>query len=305
MTKPMRRVLPEQLAAAEMGWKDFASHPANPQQRNTEAHARAATHLLHWHPRQALVALAFLPDGSSCKLDGHTRAYMWLNGMAAPPPVPLKVECWLVDSLEMAGALKQTYDNRHAANLPHDVLYGVLRQLGVDFQSEVLRDRKFLGAIRLAQSYLNPKPGDVVDDLLPVVVSWLHELRLFDGVLPTKTRFNTAMQGSALLLLRRYGDAALPFLQRHQGKIGEKHGKDYSAQEAFNRRFDILRREASKNFSVRRNAVIVRTALAGFLAAERDQWFVEGKPGLRMMPEREFQSWLAETRTIASSVMAA
>ena len=306
MEKPAQKLLfdppqePEFLDTVEMDWRDFDKGKTNTMQRDTEAHARVATHLLKWHPKQAEAAQALLPDGTEIKLDAHTRCLIWSTGKAPPPPIPLRVDRWRVADEKMAGELKLIYDNRHATNQAHDVLFGMLRHLDVEFKSHVLRDNKFLGAIRVAENFLHPSREDIVDALLPAVQRWLRELRLFDSVMPTRKRFNTSLQAGSLLLLRRWGDAALPFLQAHQENLGDKQGTKFSAQNAFNTRYEELREQAAKRTKKPRDQEIVRLVIAAYLEVEADKWFEVGVTNLRMLPEKRFQAWLAEVREIGN-----
>lgn len=289
-------------ATVEKPWRDFRKGQVNPYQRDTEAHARVAAHLLTWHPKHAEVAEALLPDGRVILLDGHTRLLLWETGKTPEPPIPLRVDQWLVADEKMAGELKLLYDNRHATNQPHDVMFGVTRALKLDFKSQVLGgERKFLGTIRLTEKFLNPSREDIVDALLPTVSRWVRELRLFDQAMPTWKKFNTALQTASLLLLRHYGDAVLPFLKAHQAGQGDKHGTKFSAQEAFGKRYEALRKDTSI-WSGQRNEAIVRLAVSGYLEVEADKWFEEGVSNLRTLDERQFQKWLAKTREVSNDL---
>lgn len=308
MKKPVRKLLFDPPAEAyvqdivEMDWREFDKAETNPMQRDTEAHARGATHLLHWDPRHREVELSILPDGRVIKNDGHTRCYMWRTGMAPEPPVPLQVTRRRVADEEMAGKEKLKIDNRHATNQPHHVLYGALRSLEVEFKSKVLGDRRFLGAIRVAENFLNPGHEDIVDDLQPAVSRWLRELRLFDSVMPTRKRFNTSLQAASLLIIRHWGDAVLPFLQAHQDERADQHGTKLSAQASFSKRYEKLRADAAKHWSRARDQEMVRLAVSAYIAVEADRWFEVGVSGLSILPEPQFQKWLAKTRAMSNGL---
>lgn len=287
------------LRTEEMDWRDdFAALQDNPMQRDTIAHARnVRDYMLQWKDRLGEVAAFEMPDGTRGKLDGHTRVYLWQTDQEVElPSVPLRCNWYFVDSLEEAGRLLFTYDNRRAAHQSSDELFGVMRHVDVEFQSQILKDRKFGGGLKIAQAFIDPS----VRDTLLTVKLWLRELRLFDTVMPTHGVYTVAFFAGALLLLRRYGDAALPFLLAFQSNQGDQQGATMNAQRAFNDRATVLRQEAAKKYSSSRNGEIARLMVAGYNAVEQDRWF-DAKPsaggsGLRLMREAQFQAWLKECR---------
>lgn len=289
------------LRTETIDWGDFAALPDNPMQRDTVAHARIVReYMLQWKDRLAEVAAFEMPNGNG-KLDGHTRVYLWQADQDVElPPGPLRCNWYFVDDLEAAGRLLFTYDNRRAAHQSSDELFGVMRHVDVEFQSQILKDRRFGGGLKIAQAYIDPS----VRDTLVMVKLWLRELRLFDTVMPTHGIYTVAFMAGALLLLRRYGDAALPFLNAFQGNQGDQQGATLNAQRAFNDRAKDLRLEAAKKFSSARNGEIARLMVAGYNAVEQDRWFDANRSsgnGLRLMREAQFQAWLRECRERSGS----
>lgn len=65
-----------------------------------------ATHLHTLRIEHAIVAMATLPDGSECKIDGHKRARVWAQKMADKTPEQVTARVFKVKSIK---ELKQLY----------------------------------------------------------------------------------------------------------------------------------------------------------------------------------------------------
>jgi len=175
-------------------------------QRNTELHAvKAKKSYLNgdWKPTWDTVSAAQLPDGSLCKLDGHTRAYLWERGELALPPTG-KIVCHVypVADLAAAKALYDTFDSEKAAKHKADFIYGELRATGMldRLQTSFLRSGSISEALRLSTG---------LDRIEASVSMAMEALLLLDGIGPKKAYFRSGILGAALLTLRAHGQRAI------------------------------------------------------------------------------------------------
>jgi hypothetical protein len=298
----------ELIEPVKIRWQDFAEKfVTGPTQRNTEEHAKLLRPKLMkgWSDVGLDVAAFELPDGTQGKLNGHTRCFLWWNDEEVPkPPKLLNLSIYFVDSIEEAARfMLEDFDNPLAAHRSNDDLYGVFRFLGVDFKSQALRDKKFISALQFAQRMLDPTVGR--GDHLLLVRLWLRELRLLDKVMPTRKRFPIGFLGAALLLLRRYGKAALPFLTAYENDRGRKDGGEMDAQEAFNEKAKEIRAGASLKYSTSRYDEILRVMILGYEAVAANQMFRNGIDwvaqvnGTGKRGDARFRRWLEETRALS------
>ena len=175
-------------------------------QRNTERHAAKAKREYlkgDWKPTWDTVSAAQLPDGSLCKLDGHTRAYLWERGELALPPTG-KIVCHVypVADLTAAKALYDTFDSEKAAKHKADFIYGELRATGMldRLQTSFLRAGSLSEALRLSTGL------ERIEASVPLV---MDALLLLDGIGPKKAYFRSGILGAALLTLRAHGQRAI------------------------------------------------------------------------------------------------
>jgi len=123
---------------------DWIAVPDNPVQRDTERHARKATHLHALHPTHQVVEMARLPNGEQYKVDAHSRAYLWdgrLAGEGIRPERPrlLTVNVWACQSLADVKRHYDTCDSKAAVVTLPDKLHGAQRELELRFRSTLLK----------------------------------------------------------------------------------------------------------------------------------------------------------------------
>lgn len=181
---------------------DWCSVPGNPRQRDTEKHAKKAlrSHLRHASPEHAQVSAAQLPNGQLIKLDGHTRAFLWENGLLEPPPQVL-VSVVRVENEDRAKELYKHFDNASATEHLADQIDGALREHQI-----VLRSGGFskLYASSLRQANALVFPGEKRVDLYDIVGRWKPLLLAVDALGYGRTL--AAAQTILLLSFVRYAN---------------------------------------------------------------------------------------------------
>lgn len=227
----------------EMSVQEWAKVEDNPVQRDTEQRAQRATHLFRYAPSHGVVHAYQTPQGRLIKLDGHTRAYLWvLQGRSGIPQVdhvPKKVTVMVYpatveteeQALDEAAFLYQTFDSAATTKDTADTLAGIERKFRVEWESTFFAVRKYASALRVAFAVLrlHESPGRsllavrdmslelMFESLLPV----LKEADLL-GVKQGATSFlvsailvTLALQGD---LAKRFWEAFLRGEQRVEGQ---------------------------------------------------------------------------------------
>jgi len=270
--------------------------PANPRQRNTERRARRARHLRRFRPEHAVVHMALLPDGSTVKIDGHTRDWLWWLGETEGLPDGLLLICHVYPcgSLQDAARCYEAHDNRAALETTTDQVHGATRELGLAFNSPLLASEQFAFGMRLAHKLLLRQlaAGASVYDL---VARWQAELLLLDRCRPGRTRFAGGILAGALLSFRRYGDAALDFWVGYAAGEGNKLGDEIDPIFALAQRLASLkqrRRQVGEG-----NALyLVRCVLPAFERYRAGGVYSFAAGGIRPIGDRALEDWLASCR---------
>lgn len=132
----------------------FIALPDNPRQRDTVRHAAKAkkTHLRFPSETQCVVAVACINGVPVCKLDGHTRAYLWENGELEVVNQTLTVQAYEVNSMAEACELYTHFDSSSAVEGSVDKLSGACRQAGLVLTSGLLSDHAFNTALKVAHN---------------------------------------------------------------------------------------------------------------------------------------------------------
>lgn len=272
-----------------MGIDEWVDVPSNPIQRDTERHARKASHLLTPHPSHMRVAMALMPDGSRCKLDGHTRAYLWDQGKVAPPEF-LAVDIYECRTLGEAVDLYQTFDSNSAVESTTDKVHGAMRAACVEFESELLKSERYAGAMRVASEAMFGQNYGKEQTVYDLFAYWLPELQLLDACAPTRRRFGTGVATSALITLRRYGPKALDFWKLYSMGAGTKMQGEKDAVQALEERIENQR--SQKQLSGRGNVQdIIRTCLSAFDSFQSDHNYKSGA-GIKKLQDRSYMKWL-------------
>lgn len=168
------------MAVITMSVAEWCAVPENPEQRDTARRARnaARNHLKHPSPLHRYV-YACTKDGMVlCKLDGHTRAYLWERDVIAQP-ADGKVEVMCVAAKNMAEAAQfyRHLDNAKARKQPHDEIFGILRRRKVQLVSSLLYRCSFSNQLKMAD-HGSCKGGS--KDIEPSVLRWIPQLKQLD-----------------------------------------------------------------------------------------------------------------------------
>lgn len=232
----------EYAGTVEMSPAAWAIVLDNPRQRDTEARARRATHLLTPHPSHCKVNMAELPDGRRYKLDGHTRSLLWKQGQVRAPDV-LYVDVWNCRSLEEAKNLYSTFDSKMAVETTSDQIYGAKKEADIEFESAHLKNGRFASGMAFAHLFLHGQGETRRINTYDLVRQWKAELKLLDRCLPTPRRFHTGITAAALLTFRRYGEDALDFWSRFAAGGGVKSNGVVDPVQALEERMERRRGE--------------------------------------------------------------
>lgn len=174
----------------------------NPRQRDTEGRASRALHLRASHPTHSIVFAAELPGGDLVKLDGHTRGYMWVNGMTSPVPSAVDVHVIPAKSMAQAKEMYGHFDSSKTVEKARDKVFGAYRESSISPESGLIKSGPITSAIKKLGS----------DDVYSLVKQWKRELEALDSLgIPAK-KFSAGMLLGALIFVRVRGDRGLEFV---------------------------------------------------------------------------------------------
>jgi len=138
----------------EMTIPEWIAVKDNPRQRDTERHARIAAnnHLSTYSHIHRIVWAAIDKGGNVlCKLDGHTRSYLWENSfLDVPPEGTVLVILVSVANMQEAKMYYDQLDNSRAAKKPSDAIFGACRENGISLHSPLLRLCQFSTQLKIA-----------------------------------------------------------------------------------------------------------------------------------------------------------
>lgn len=232
----------------------------NPIQRDTVAHAEYAQvrHLRKASTSQEVVHAARLPDGTMFKLDGHTRALMWLDGRLKPPST-VHVVVHKVESCEEAIEKYKEFDSASAAEGAADRLSGAFRLHDIAPRNRLLSK----GGVTTALSIIAPS-RDVYD----MVGDWRDELIALDELEATPEQMAASLICAALLTIRRRGKKAMEFWRLYVAGAGTRIGGRSCGIDQLSRTVSELR--ARKSLS--RGSMKDRKAHAGRAISCCEAW---------------------------------
>lgn len=224
----------------EMSVSDWIAVPDNPRQRNTIRRANSAVrgHLSHYEKIHQVVFAATMNDVVRWKLDGHTRAYLWAEGLMDTPPDG-KVLVILIPVRNVAEA-KEVYDQldcQNALKQPSDIIYGATREHKFQLSSPLLRSCTFTTQLKIAQTgrSFSGHPGTLVK-------AWRDELIQLDKL--NLSSNYTIMIAVMLLSIRRDGiESAGPFWKLLDDNAGVKDKGKMDGPEALHQMIDLRRAE--------------------------------------------------------------
>lgn len=255
----------------------------NPRQRNTEAHAKKAKHLHKLHPTHAEVHIGILPDGSTYKLDGHTRDLLWRTGKVSAPQM-LNVHTWHCTSLQDACDLYGTFDNQAAAETSTDRVSGAVRENQVAFSSGLMRSGRYVSALRVVHGMLYQGPASEYD----MIKKWKLELLLLDACAPANDKFLSGVIVAALLTFACHGGKAQDFWTRYARGDGVKVGDVRDGVQALQDR--IVRLRLNKSIAgAGALKEIIGVSLSGY---ERHFDGLELEGGLKTLRDNAVSAWV-------------
>lgn len=165
------------IKTIEMDTDTFIKIQPNPIQRDTEYHSKKALkfHLSSESITQSKVAVA--KQGKIFwKLDGHTRAHLWNEGLLKAPS-SLSVDIYEVDDKQGAIELYRQFDNSDAAESNADKVAGALRQMGLmHFNSAFMRNTGILTALQTI--HLATKVPFGRGKVLEILTPWKKEIKI-------------------------------------------------------------------------------------------------------------------------------
>jgi len=208
----------------DMSVEAWAAIPDNPRQRDTERRARwsANRHLAKYSKTHDFVYAATKGGEIICKIDGHTRSYLWERGeLDLPPSGRVTVLLVSVASLREAKEVYDMLDAQPAYKRPEDQIFGSTREHKFRLRSTLLYRCRFSVQLALAES------GDFHCDRYETVPKWKKELLDLDAL--DLSGAYTVLIAVMLLSIRRDGlETAGPFwtaLDKDEG-IKDSRGAD-------------------------------------------------------------------------------
>lgn len=247
-----------------MRTQDFIAVPDSRIQRDTEARAPKMRKILKekFLPSQLDVQIAVLPDGERCKLNGHTRAFLWREG-SIPTPEFVHVTEYKVNSYEEADELYRTFDNAKSVETAADKTYGAMRKLDIKFTSTYSRNNKFISTLKLISK------NSMHKDQEAMLAFWLDELYALDELHANNKFFIYPLAAAFLITARLYGPNARDFWKRVVEHSGIKDARGYDVVEALS--LYVKKRVAEKNWGGGSSCTqLAGIAIGAFLEWQRD-----------------------------------
>ena len=172
------------MSVIEMSVQEWINIPDNPRQRNTERRAQSAArgHLSEYCPIHRYVYAAVKDGNVLCKLDGHTRAYLWHEGILDLPTDSI-VEVLLINVTGLADA-KRVYDQLDSPSAvckPADTIFGATRENNFSLHSPMLRGCRFTTQLKVATTgtKFSGDPYAMIKEWKPYLIE-LDKLNLSD-----------------------------------------------------------------------------------------------------------------------------
>lgn len=259
ISAPPNRPKPKKAAVAAvrviwMTLDEWAKVPANPFQKQNRAKRTNIAHLRNFVDDHASVRMGIYPDGSRCKIDGHTRCDIWQNRpwLVDFIPARLRVECVPVKNDADAAARFNRVDNRKNAKNAADDVHGSFRLAGVNTASVFFQNANNIKA------GLNYAYGVVMSNLLSEISPQERAARLkkttiddqvrhffaalnaLDAVHVNRAKLPAPFVTAFLIAYEKHGDDIVSFFQRvNAGTYGVKQGKKMCPIAAIERERDL------------------------------------------------------------------
>lgn len=227
------------MAVIEMSISDWIQVPDNPRQRDTEKRANIAgsKHLSRYFKTHDYVFAATRNSDIICKLDGHTRAFLWSSGELEPPPSG-RVQVMLIEVSGVAEAkeIYEALDSSVAYKKPSDKIFGATRENKFRLRSPLLRRCQFYTQLKLADT------GTFNGEPYGLVKKWRKELLELDSLSLKQTY--SVLIAVMLISIRRDGlSAAGQFWKDLDDDKGMKDSRGSDGIDALARHMEIRKAE--------------------------------------------------------------
>jgi hypothetical protein len=189
-----------------MSVDEWIKVPDNPRQRDTKKHAVHASkrNLKTYRDSHGFVFAAYCNGDVLCKLDGHTRSFLWANeeNYDRPPNNTLIVCGIAVKDLNEATKLYTHFDNDWACESSSDKVFGACRQLGMRLNSPLLSKGEFVQGLKFATVLTSS--GRVYPELIYSLVNeWKDELSIIDEWnMGTCSGIGSPLKGLMVMIVR-------------------------------------------------------------------------------------------------------
>lgn len=242
----------------------------NPRQRPTEAHAAKAIkkHLKNYSVTQDAVFAAALPGGKLFKLDGHTRALLWEQGLLAKPPC-VYVRVYLAKNMDEVKELYSHFDTTSQTETTMDMTGGAFNENSLTITSGLIKYKANTSAFR--KLVIGEKP------IYQIISAWKREIEALDQIGFAKNSIRSGGVLGALVLLRFYPlESVVAYLTQIQQDAGIKDQRGLDAVQMF-RKLNEAKLDGHPERQVWDLAGRMAALYQGFLAGKR---YIKSPPAL-------------------------
>jgi hypothetical protein len=233
------------IRVVEMSVAEFIKIPDNPRQRDTERHAAKAkkAHLKKLCLSHQSVAIASINGVPVCKVDGHTRAFLWREGILECPPLVLAT-VYDVATMAEAADIYTHFDSSLATENCVDKLSGACRESGLCLTSQLLNRHNFNVSLKMAH-FLRAHSNAGLLSEYDLVSLWAGVLRVVDDWNLPRNSFRGSGVLSLMFILVASRtipyDVLQDFFTRYANDLGEKQGKNKDGVQALREHMDARR----------------------------------------------------------------
>ncbi len=234
------------IRTIKMTIQEWDKVPDNPIQRAIEPRAiqysRPGQHLSAPHMSHAKVVAAELPSGKLIKVDGHTRAFMWIQGMLEHPKKVL-VDLYPVKNMEEAKALYRTFDNKAATESDKQKIYGACNELGFHPRCSLFYSGAVLSSCKVMvfpNKYADTRALTVTDLLKPHIPAFKHIDSMAD-VIRNHSLFPSYLITAMIMSVTAHGLSACSFWEAYALDEGHKSAREMDGIFATRKMFDEIR----------------------------------------------------------------
>ena len=226
--------------------EDFISIEDNPRQRDTPERAQKANkrngHLYQPHPSHTVVSIALIVDEEEDtnllqesdvkemvisktfdkrKIDGHTRSYLWDNGLLDAPDV-VTCNVYFVSNIEQAKDFYRAYDSNKAVETGLDKLFSALRDaFGYPPLAPLWKKRGAKTAIEVAFNNNHSLNDDRMYSLSSTQPWTVEVLRFVDRETKLNIKmFNASVMAAMFVSILRDGSQAIDFWIKYSNGQG-------------------------------------------------------------------------------------